>query len=73
MTNTNINVRTDLTTKQNAEKVFNSLGMNMSTAINVFLRQCIRENGIPFIISNEIKDENISKKNELEDDHDRQF
>ena len=31
-----------------AEKIFEELGLNMTTAINIFLRQTIRENGIPF-------------------------
>ena len=31
-----------------AEKIFEALGINMSTAVNIFLRQTIRENGIPF-------------------------
>lgn len=57
MKDTNINIRTDVSTKKDAEKVFDDLGMNMSKAINVFLKQCIRENGIPFLISNQKKHE----------------
>ena len=53
MTQTNINIRIDLPTKKKAEKVFKDLGMNMSSAINVFLKQCIKENGIPFNLTNE--------------------
>ena len=34
--------------KEAAEKIFGELGLNMTTAINIFLRQAIRENGIPF-------------------------
>ena len=34
--------------KKLAEELFETLGLNMSTAINVFLRQCIREGKIPF-------------------------
>ena len=30
------------------ERIFEELGLNMTTAINIFLRQTIRENGIPF-------------------------
>ncbi len=48
METTNLNIRTEKQVKIAAEKIFEELGMNMSTAVNVFLRQTIRENGIPF-------------------------
>ena len=48
MANTNINIRTDSAIKTQAEEIFEAFGLNMSTAINMFLRQTIRENGIPF-------------------------
>ena len=34
--------------KEQAEQIFNELGLNMTTAINLFLRTAIREHGIPF-------------------------
>ena len=37
--------------KKEAEKLFDSLGIRMTTAINIFLKQAIKEQGIPFIIS----------------------
>lgn len=48
METTNLNIRTDKDIKMAAEKIFDELGLNMTTAINIFLRQTIRENGIPF-------------------------
>ncbi len=48
MNNTNLNIRTDKAVKLAAEKIFEELGLNMTTAVNMFLRQTIRENGIPF-------------------------
>lgn len=48
MESTNLNIRTDKEVKAQAEKIFDELGLNMTTAINIFLRQAIRENGIPF-------------------------
>lgn len=45
---TNLNIRTDKEVKAAAEKIFEELGLNMTTAVNIFLRQTIRENGIPF-------------------------
>jgi DNA-damage-inducible protein J len=48
MSTTNLNIRTNKDIKDAAEKIFTELGMNMTTAVNIFLRQTIRENGIPF-------------------------
>jgi len=47
-TNTNINVRVDSDVKNKAQQVFSAIGMDMTTAVNIFLRQAIRKNGIPF-------------------------
>ena len=46
-----INVKTDAELKKQAESLFSDLGMNMTTALNVFLRQAVRENRIPFEIT----------------------
>ena len=59
MTQTNINIRIDSFTKQKANELFENLGMNMSTAINIFLKQCIRVNGIPFEVSNQLNNDTI--------------
>ena len=48
MSTTNLNIRTDKDIKDQAEAIFNELGINMTTAINMFLRATIREYGIPF-------------------------
>ena len=48
MTTTNLNIRTDKDIKEAAEQIFNELGISMTTAVNIFLRQTIRSNGIPF-------------------------
>lgn len=48
MTTTNLNIRTEKAIKDQAEEIFNELGLNMTTAINLFLRTAIREHGIPF-------------------------
>ena len=50
MTTSNINIRVDSRVKADAEELFNKIGMNMSTAMNIFLRQSIRYGGIPFEI-----------------------
>ena len=48
---TNICVRIDTELKAQAEALFSDLGMNLSTAITVFIRQAVRENRIPFEIT----------------------
>lgn len=45
---TNISIRMDRELKAKAEKLFAELGMNISTAFNVFVRQSLREGGLPF-------------------------
>ena len=44
----NLNIRTEKEIKESAEIVLSQLGLTMSVAVNIFLRQVIRENGIPF-------------------------
>ena len=48
MPTTNLNVRIDADLKKQSEEIFNELGLNMSTALTVFLRQTVRSRGIPF-------------------------
>lgn len=45
---TNINIRMDKKIKQQAEELFAEFGISMTTAVNMFLRQAIRQRGIPF-------------------------
>ncbi|MCL1606031.1 type II toxin-antitoxin system RelB/DinJ family antitoxin [Phascolarctobacterium sp. ET69] len=47
---TNITIRMDANLKVQAEALFNELGMNLSTAFNIFVRQSLREGAIPFKI-----------------------
>ena len=48
MATTNLNIRTDKGIKDQAEQIFNELGLTMTMAINIFLRAAVREHGIPF-------------------------
>jgi len=45
---TNISIRMDTELKAQAEALFSELGMSMTTAFNIFVRQALREGGIPF-------------------------
>lgn len=49
-----INIRVDDALKEKAEALFEDLGLNMSTAVNIFLRQAVRQGGIPFEITTRI-------------------
>ena len=54
MATTNLNIRIDKAIKDQAEEIFNELGLNMTTAVNMFLRTAIRERGIPFELKLEV-------------------
>ena len=48
MAQTNLTIRIDEGVKREAETLFNKIGLSMSAAINVFFRQAVREQAIPF-------------------------
>ena len=45
-----LNVKIDRTIKKEADSIANALGMTLSTAINIFVRQMVNERAIPFRI-----------------------
>ena len=57
MPSTNLNIRTEKEVKEKADQIFSELGLNMTTAINIFLRTAIREHGIPFSLILDIPNE----------------
>ena len=61
----NVTLRIDREVKENAEKLFNDFGMNLSTAFNIFVRQTLRQGKIPF----EIYDPFYSEKNQTRLEH----
>ena len=48
---TKISIRMDTDLKAAAEELYSELGMNLSTAFNIFVRQSLRDGGIPFKIT----------------------
>lgn len=48
MAQTNISIRIDEDVKRDAENLFAKLGLTLSAATNVFYRQAVRTQGIPF-------------------------
>lgn len=51
----NLSVRVDENVKKEFENVLFDLGMNSSTAINIFMRMVIKENGLPFPVTASVK------------------
>lgn len=54
MAKVSANISIDSDVKAKAQELFSDLGLDLSTAINIFLKQAIRENAIPFSIHREI-------------------
>jgi DNA-damage-inducible protein J len=50
----NVTFRVDDELKKQADALFSDLGMSLSTAFNVFLRQSVREQQIPFAVSRNV-------------------
>ena len=48
MQNTSITIRTDKEIRDRVKKLYAALGMDMTTAVNIFFRQSLIHNGIPF-------------------------
>ena len=48
METTLIQARVDTNLKNSAAKLFDNLGLDMTTAIKIFLKKCLQEGGIPF-------------------------
>ena len=51
MSTSTFSVRVDTTLKTEVEKCLSEMGMSMSTAINIYLRQIARVKAIPFIVT----------------------
>ena len=54
MKNVNVTLRVDEDLKKQAELLFSELGLNLTTAFNIFLRQSVREQQIPFQVTKNV-------------------
>lgn len=54
MAKTSTNISLDTEIKQKAQALFAELGLDLSTAINIYLHQAVLENGIPFHITRDV-------------------
>lgn len=57
-----LNVRVDVNDKKNFEQFCNSVGINVSTAINMFIKTVLREQKIPFEIRSTSYEKEIHDK-----------
>ena len=69
MSSTTISIRVDTDLKNDADKLFNELGLNLSSAVNIFLRQAIREQAIPFNVSLNSEDRILKDAESFVDEH----
>jgi DNA-damage-inducible protein J len=68
MAKVSTSISLDADVKAKAQELFADFGMDLSTAINIFLRQSIRENCIPFSIQREVPNaDTIAAMKEAED------
>ena len=65
MAQTNISIRIDEVIKKQFDEFCEEIGMNMTTAINIFIKRVLREQRIPFALS--ISDYNKETQNAIED------
>ncbi len=54
MATVSTNIKIDPVLKQQSQELFESFGLSLSSAINMFLRQSVREQAIPFRIGKPI-------------------
>jgi len=60
-----VTIRVNRELKENAEALFNYLGLNMSNAVNIFLRKAVDQKGIPFPVNTGKKDVGALNANEV--------
>lgn len=68
MAKTTTTITIDSNIKAQAQELLADFGLDLSTAINIFLRQTVRENAIPFTISREVPNsDTIAAMKEVEE------
>jgi DNA-damage-inducible protein J len=75
MASVNVTIRMDENDKKNAEKLFSDLGLTMNAAFNMFAKQAVREQGIPFKVTKntEVQFMNRNMLDELSDKSDNKY
>ena len=71
----NMTIRIDKDFKKEIDNLFKNLGINTTSAIMMFLKQCSRENGLPFTATMNVPNkrliETIKEADEIEKDSNR--
>lgn len=68
MATVNLSIRMDTELKKQAEAMLSDMGLNMTTAMNMFLRQVVRQGKIPFEIATDIPNaDTLEAMKEMED------
>mgnify|MGYP003518880844 FL=1 len=68
MATVNMSIRMDTELKKQADAMLADMGLNMTTAMNMFLRQVVRQGKIPFEISTDIPNaETLAAMKEVDD------
>ena len=68
MATVNMSIRMDTELKKQADAMFSDMGLNMTTAMNMFLRQVVRQGRIPFEIATDIPNaETLAAMKEVDD------
>ena len=68
MATVNMSIRMDSELKKQADALLSDMGLNMTTAMNMFLRQVVRQGRIPFEIATDIPNsETIAAIKEMDD------
>lgn len=68
MATVNMSIRMDTELKKQADAMFADMGLNMTTAMNMFLRQVVRQGKIPFEIATDIPNaETVAAIKEMDD------
>lgn len=68
MSTANVSIRMDADLKKQAETMLADMGLNMTTAMNMFLRQVVRQGRIPFEIATDIPNgETLAAMKEIDD------
>ena len=65
---TSMTIRLNRQVKEQSQELFASLGLDMTTAINMFLRQSLIHNGLPFAVKLERDDSKILKALQVAED-----
>ena len=62
MESTTLNIRVNSNDKKNFEQFCNNVGMNVSTAVNMFIKAVLREQKLPFEICSKTFDDTVYEK-----------